>query len=161
MREIIDVNTGEVFVGNGTLTLRALAIGSCIVISVFDLKTKNAGMAHIMLAGSAPKKTPHNTKYAVNAIESMFKQLCEAGSCFGDLEIFLVGAGNVLRKEDDTVCQNNIRSVNEILKQKNIVVRNSVLGGYLRKSVFLDSQTGRVSYTQGDGPIKILRDPLK
>ena len=64
MREIIDVNTGEVFVGNGTLTLRALAIGSCIVIAAYDLKTKNAGMAHIMLPDTAPEKFREKTKYA-------------------------------------------------------------------------------------------------
>jgi chemotaxis protein CheD len=161
MREIIDVNTGEVFVGNGTLTLRSLAIGSCIVITAYDPKTKNAGMAHIMLAGSAPERTSEKNKYAINAIECMLGQMLEAGSCLNDMEVFLVGAGNVLRKEDDTICQNNITSVNEIMEQKKITVKDSVLGGYLRKSVFIDSQTGEVTYTQGDSPVKLLWKPSK
>lgn len=156
MQEVIDVNTGEVFVGSGQLTIRAMAIGSCIAIAVFDPKTKIAGMAHIMLAGQAPERFSEIIKYAFDGIEHMLDLMSDAGSSLNDIEVCLVGAGNILRRKDDTICEANIESVTRILKEKNIAVKASVLGGTKRKSVFIDIDNGLVSYTEGDGKEKML-----
>jgi chemotaxis receptor (MCP) glutamine deamidase CheD len=76
-----------------------------------------------------------------------------------ETEVCLVGAGNVLQKEDDTICDANIESVTGILKEKNISVMASVLGGTKRKSVFMDVETGCISYTEGDEKEKRLWQP--
>lgn len=55
MKEIIDVNTGEVAVRSGEFILRAIAIVSCVVVAAYDSKAKIAGMIHIMLSGHAPE----------------------------------------------------------------------------------------------------------
>ena len=55
-----------------------------------------------------------------------------------------------MKKEDDTVCQDNINSTSQILREKNIPVRAAVLGGTRRKGVFLDVKDGSISYTEGD-----------
>jgi chemotaxis protein CheD len=154
--EIFDVNTGQVVVTRGAAMLQAVAIGSCIAVTAYDPKTKNAGMSHIMLPGPAPKESSEKTKYAFNNIEHLLNQMTEFGSVPGDIEVCLVGAGNILRKEDDTICQSNIQSVTSILAGKNIPVRASILGGYDRKGVFLDTQSGRISYSQGDSLVKLL-----
>jgi chemotaxis protein CheD len=159
MQKIFDVNTGQVAVTRGTVMLQAIAIGSCIAVAAYDSKTKNAGMSHIMLAGLAPEGNCEKTRYALNSIEHLFNQMIESGSVVGDIEVCLVGAGNFLRKKDDTICQSNIQSVTAILAGKNIPVRASILGGYERKSVFLDVQTGRISYSQGDGSVRLLWQP--
>lgn len=151
MQEIIDVNTGEVAVNRGRFLLRAMAIGSCIAIAVYDPKTKNAGMAHIMLPDSAPERSREKTKYALNALEQMLDRMIETGSVIDNLEACLIGAGNVLQKNDDTICENNMKSVVDILSKRNIPVRASVLGGYERKSAFLNAETGCVFFTQGNG----------
>jgi CheY-like chemotaxis protein/chemotaxis receptor (MCP) glutamine deamidase CheD len=156
MQEIIDVNTGEVAVRIGDVRLRSMAIGSCVAITAYDPKTKTAGLAHIMLPNSAPEKSPEKNKYAFNGIEQMLRQMIESGSAIDDIEACLVGAGNVLQKEDDTICKNNIKSVIAILSKKNIPIRASVLGGQERKSVFLDAQTGCVFFTQGNEYEKML-----
>ncbi len=72
------------------------------------------------------------------------------------IKICLVGAGNVLQKEDDTVCQANIESVTQLLEKKNIPVKAAVLGGTERKGVSLDVQSGSVFYTEGNGTEKLL-----
>jgi chemotaxis protein CheD len=156
MQEIIDVNTGEVAVSRGDTLLRSMAIGSCIAIAAYDPKTKTAGLAHIMLPDSAPEKSHEKNKYAFNGIEQMLRQMVEFGSTIDDIEACLVGAGNVLQKEGDNICKNNMRSVVAILSEKNIPVRASVLGGQERKSAFLDAQTGCVFFTQGNGSEKML-----
>jgi CheY-like chemotaxis protein/chemotaxis receptor (MCP) glutamine deamidase CheD len=161
MQEIIDVNTGQVAVRRGDVRLRSMAIGSCIAITAYDPKTKNAGLAHIMLPDSAPEKFHEKTKYAFNGIDQMLRKMIESGSAIDDIEACLVGAGNVLQKEDDTICKNNIKSVTAILSKKNIPVRASALGGQERKSAFLDARTGCVFFTQGNEYEKMLWDCQK
>ena len=151
MKEVIDVNTGELAVHRGRFVLRAIAIGSCVVVAAYDLKSKIAGMVHIMLPGHAPEKSSEKVKYAADGIEQMMSRMTKSGSNTDDIEVCLVGAGNVLQKEDDTVCAANIESVTKILSEKSIPVRASVLGGTKRKSIFLDCETGSISYTEGDG----------
>lgn len=153
---IIDVNTGHVAVGDSGFVLRANAIGSCIVVTSYDARTRNAGMAHILLPGRAPAKAEARTRYAVDAIERLLALLEQAGSAQEDIEACLIGAGNVLRDEAETICKHNIESVTQILTEKNIPIRACNLGGYERKSAILDITTGRLSCTQGDGPPVLL-----
>jgi len=150
MKKIIDVGTGGVVVCCRAVVLRAMAIGSCIVIAFYDSETKVAGMAHIMLPDHAPRQSSEKTKYAADAIGQTLTLMLESGSNPDDIEVCLVGAGNVLQKKDDTICADNIKSVTAILAQKSIPIKASVLGGYKRKSIFLDVETGGVSYTEGD-----------
>lgn len=159
MEEVIYVSTGEVKVAAGEAILRAVAIGSCIVVAALDSKKRIGAMAHVMLPGKAPRQFLEKTKYAFDAIEKMLDQMLEAGSNPNDIEVCLVGAGNVLEKENDTICDANIESVTGILKEKNIPVKASVLGGTERKGVILDTETGIISYTEGDGSKKLLWKP--
>ncbi len=156
MEEVIYVNTGEAKVSEGEAILRAIAIGSCIVVAALDSKKKVGAMAHVMLPGKAPRQFVEKTKYAFDAIEKMLGQMLEAGSNMDDIEVCLVGAGNVLEKENDTICDANIESVTGILKEKGICVKASALGGTERKGVFLDTETGSISYTEGDEKAKTL-----
>jgi chemotaxis protein CheD len=156
MKEIIDVNTGEVRVGSNKTVLRSLAVGSCIVIAAYDSQHRIGAMAHVMLPGSAPERTEDRTKYAADAIDELIAKMHRAGASKADIEVCLVGGGNVLRKENDTICRENIRSTTQFLRERGIPVRASVLGGTERKGVFLDVETGSISYSEGDGKEKPL-----
>ena len=154
--EDIDVNTGEVAVRRGEFILRAMAIGSCVVVAAYDPKAKVAGMAHIMLAGRAPKRSTEKIKYAADGIEELLIQMLGSGSDINSIEACLIGAGNVLKKEDDTICADNIKSVTAILAEKNIPVRARSVGGTVRRSASLDVKLGTVSCAEGDGSKKQL-----
>ena len=155
----IDVNTGEVKVSREKVRLRSIAIGSCIVISAYDSRNKTGALAHIMLPGSAPEKSSEKTKYAADGINEMLNRMIWAGSKKSDIEVCLVGGGNVLKKQDDTICQDNIASTTQLLEQKHIPIRATVLGGTRRKSVMLDVQSGDTFYTEGDGKEELLWKP--
>jgi chemotaxis protein CheD len=159
MKEIIDVSTGEVKVSGQSAILRSLAIGSCIVVTAYDARKKVGAMAHVMLPGSAPKRSLERTKYASDAIDEMISRMSKAGSNIGDIEVCLVGGGNVLKREDDTICRSNIDSTTRLLMKRQIPVRSTVLGGTERKGVFLDVESGTVSYTEGDGKEQALWRP--
>jgi len=149
-QKIIDVNTGEVKAAVEKGILRSVGIGSCVVVAAYNLRRKIGVMAHIMLPGIAPQQSLEKTKYAFDGIEQLLNQMLEAGANTDETEVCLVGAGNVLQKEDDTVCEANIKSVKGILKEKNIPVMVSALGGIERKSVFMDIEKGCISYAEGD-----------
>ncbi|MBC8379598.1 MAG: chemotaxis protein CheD [Planctomycetes bacterium] len=160
MDTIVDVNTGEVKVGR-KMHLRSLAIGSCIVVAAYDAETRVGGMAHIMLPKKAPKKSLNKTRYASDAIDELLRQMIEEGVSPENIEVSLVGAGNVLQKKDQTICDSNIQSTTQLLKENNLPAKASVLGGINRKSVFMDTEKGRVSYTEGDGPQTLLWQAAK
>jgi chemotaxis protein CheD len=157
MEKFVNVATGEVKVCKGAGVLKSTAIGSCVVIAGCNTQ-KNLGiMAHIMLPGRAPKNTNNeSTRYAVNAIDEMINIISLKGVSIYDVGVCLVGAANVLEKHDDSICKNNIKSITQLLKEKNIPVRASVLGGTKRKSVSVNVESGNIYYTEGDAEEKLL-----
>ena len=155
LSKYIDVNTGEVKTSKKT-PLGVAAIGSCIIITSYDPQNKVGAIAHIMLPGRSPDNNSEKTKYAQDAIDQLLQTMKNAGSDPSDLEICLVGAGNVLEKHDDTICEDNINSITEILKAKKIKPKASILGGIKRKGVVLDVKNGTVYYTIGNSNKKLL-----
>ena len=158
-QKIIDVDTGQVKTAVEKGILRSLGIGSCVVVAAYDYRKKIGALAHIMLPGIAPQKSLEKTKYAFDGIEHLLNQMFETEASTDEIVICLVGAGNVLQKSDDTICAANIESVTGILKEKNVSVIASVLGGTKRKSAFLDIENGCIFYTEGDDPVKLLWRP--
>ena len=151
MEKTIDVNTGEVKGSSGSGILRSIAIGSCIAVVAYSFRDRAGAIAHIMLPGKAREDTKERTRYAEDAVDELLGIMEGFGVDQSNIEVCLVGAGNVLEKEDDTICQSNIDSVVGIMEEKNIPVRASVLGGIKRKSVIMDVASGKVTYIEGDG----------
>ena len=153
MKEIVDVQIGQVKAYKQNVTLQSKAIGSCIVIVAYD-PTRNIGsLAHVMLPGRAPadKELSEKTKYAADAIDAIVSKVSQLGSQQDDLEVTLVGGGNVLNRADDTICKDNIESILELLRKKHLKVRAQAVGGTNRRSVCLDIGRGIVSYSEGNG----------
>lgn len=155
--DIIEVSTGEVKAGDGEMTLNASAVGSCMIITAYDRKKKAGAMAHIMLPGKASEKHLfHKNRYAADAIQTMIHILKKKRADINDLEVCLAGGGNVLNKENDTICNAIISSVKKLIAEKGWVPKAEEIGGNLRRSVTLNISTGTVTYTEGDSSEKIL-----
>ena len=73
------------------------------------------------------------------------------GSKDEDIEVSLVGGGNVLRREHDTICRDNIASARELLRKKRLKIGAQAIGGTSRRSISLDVERGIISYTEDDG----------
>ncbi len=156
MKEIIDVNSGQVRLGRANEILRSTAIGSCIVIAAYDARTKTGALAHIMLPGKAPVNEPAKAKYAEDAVRQMAEQMTRAGAAKDSIQACLVGAANVLKEKDDTVCAENTASVTACLRKNEIAVKATALGGTKRKGLSLDIDSGCVFYTEGENTQKLL-----
>ena len=158
MKKIVDVQIGQVNAGKGKVILQSKAIGSCVAIVAYDA-TKNVGaLAHVMLPGAAPaKKKVEKTKYTANAIDAIVNKMSKLGSKKDDIEVVLVGGGNILKREDDTICKDNIESALKLLSEKQLKVRAQAVGGTARRSVSLDVEGGSIFCTEGDAEEKPLR----
>jgi chemotaxis protein CheD len=162
VEKVINVGTGAVKVGRAGVTLGSTAIGSCIVIAAYDSSRKVGALAHVMLPGRVPKEAGRKrTRYAANAIDELIDKIGRTGAKKCDIEVCLVGGGNVLKEEDDTICRDNIESTTQLLEKKQIPIRAAVLGGTKRRGIFLDVKRGKVFYTEGEGKKKLLWEPAK
>lgn len=153
----IDVDTGEVKVSSEPVTLRAIAIGSCVAVVVYDRVHKIGGLAHVMLPGrSTETESESRTKYAEDAIDVLIEGVRKLGSGAGngDLEISIVGGANVLREGD--IPDKVTKSVKDHLKRLKLGWHKERLGGTERRSVFLDAASGRVFYVEGNNTTRIL-----
>jgi chemotaxis protein CheD len=149
--EIIEVGTGEVRVSGNDDVLRSGAIGSCIVVVLFDREMNLGGFAHLMVPGRSPRDDDKSLRYVEDGMDALISKMEDEDSDIGSLEACVVGAGNVLKREDDTICDSNISSINDYLTQKNIPVKASALGGVERRSVKFDIESRKVFITTGDG----------
>ena len=152
-------NEGEFIVkaAKENTILKSAVIGSCVVIAAYDLKEMIAALAHVMLPGTSPEKTSSpRTRYAAGAIEEMIAIMTQLGTDRKNIEVCLVGGAIVLQREDDTIGQNNIDSITELLTKQNIEIKAKSVGGTERMSISLDVENGNVYHSIGDGVDKLL-----
>jgi chemotaxis protein CheD len=158
MKKVKDISTGEVKRGNVENILISHGIGSCIVVAAINLKKHIGALAHVMLPGKAPEKEHQNkTKYAVDAIEKLLQLLEINIDDTSQLRVCLVGAGNVLKDADETICTSNIHSLTTLLNDLGIKISATSLGGHLRRTVRFDIETGEVHFTEGDSELILLK----
>ncbi len=150
MKIVRDIATGEVKAGGADCVLRSNAIGSCIVVTAYDPVRVVGALAHIMLPGSAPDDAANKTRYAFDAIDKMLRLLATMQAATERLECCLVGGGNILKRPDDTICTENLRSVEEILKERNLTIVQRAVGGTTRRTGLFDIETGSVFFTEGN-----------
>ena len=157
MKTTIEVATGEVKAGDKTCILMSRAIGSCIVVTAWDPINQVGGMAHIMLPGKAPeKKNKQKTKYAEDAIDMLIRLLDEKDVSRENPQVCLIGSGNVLKRPDNRICKDNLQSAETILQNRYLPIRRRAVGGTLRRSALLDTESGNVYYTRGDSKEMLL-----
>lgn len=152
MKETIDVQTGQVKAAGGKTILRAIALGSCVAVIIYDAKKKNAAMAHVMLPGRAPSKasSKDKTRYAADAIDALLEKMAVLGSEKHDFQVAVVGGANVLKRENDTIARDNVASNLRILREMRLEVVAKSVGGTVRRNVSIDIENGIITYAQGD-----------
>jgi len=152
---IIDVNTGEVKVSLRPVILRALALGSCVAVMVYDKTNKIGGIAHVMLPGKSLKKVQgEKVKYAIDALDVLFDTVKKLGVDMKNLEVNIIGGANVLGEGD--IPDKVIESVLVYLRKLNIEPKKKKIGGIQRRSIFFEIDSGKISYTEGDSDVREL-----
>ena len=157
MNETVYVNTGEVKLGGENIILNSGAIGSCVVVTMYNVLKKNGAMAHIMLPGIAPEgKEWNNTKYASNSIREMLGLMKNNNDKTNKIEACIIGGANVLKRTCDTIGENNITSVEKLIEELGIKIHAKAVGGFERRTAVFHVETGCIYFTVGDSKQKLL-----
>jgi chemotaxis protein CheD len=152
----VEVSSGAVGVA-ARGRLRASAIGSCVGVVLCDPVARVSGLAHVMLPGQAPSsRQTEEARYAEGGIQKLLDAMIALGARRRRLVACMAGGGNVLEREDDTLCGANISSVQQTLDSLRIVRVAEDVGGMLRRSLTVDVDSGRVLLTLGDGRYTVL-----
>jgi len=154
----VEVGTGEVYCSGTGEVITVSALGSCVAVVAIDASRRVGGVAHIMLPGKAPRKVGPDAqyRYAEDGMECLMNRLLKLGASLEMTRLVFVGAGNVLEREDDTICTSNIRAVREEGVRRSLRIVAECLGGTERKRVRLDLQKGWVSCAVGDKPETVI-----
>jgi chemotaxis protein CheD len=148
---MLEVSSGAIGIA-ASGRLRASAIGSCVGVALCDPVAGVGGLAHVMLPGRAPSsRQSEQAKYAEGGIQKLLGAMLAMGARRRRMVACLAGGGNVLEREEDTLCNANIASVRRTLDRLKIARVAEDVGGTLRRSLTVDVDAGRVLLTRGDG----------
>lgn len=129
-------------------TIRTSGLGSCVGVILYDLNSKMAGMAHIMLPDSSmSKETPKNiAKYADTAIPELYKTLKDQGikpyslkaKIAGGAQMFSFSTSNEMMR----IGPRNVEKVKHSLNLLNIPIISEDCGGSSGRTIEFHPETG-------------------
>ncbi|MHB9036500.1 MAG: chemotaxis protein CheD [Armatimonadota bacterium] len=156
---------GEVvFSRPGQSELRALGLGSCIGLCVFDPHLKLGCMAHIVLPLAKTPDTPDLGKYADTAVPYVIKEMQARGAVPYRLRVAIAGGAQLFSFEGSDsrldVGRRNAESVKQMLAQSRLRLVAEDIGGKSGRTLSMDASTGRIMVKQAGGEMKLLADLL-
>jgi len=147
MKEI-EVSMGKIAAAKNSGILTASAVGSCLVIVLYDNVSRNGVLAHAMLPKRMHEDTVHEqAKYVDCAIDEMIKKMSVLGLHRKDIEARIIGGANMFTNLEPNIGKENIKSAKEKLKRESIHLAGELTGGTHGCSVEFDVASGIVEVT--------------
>jgi len=126
-------------------------LGSCVSACIRDARLNIGGMNHFMLPldstngeSSWGEAVSGPTRYGNVAMERLINEILKLGGRREDLEIKLVGGGNVLSEMSSDIGGRNIQFVRQYVRDEGFRVLNEDLGDVFARRVFYFPQSGRL-----------------
>jgi len=143
----IEVKMGDLVVMKSVENLTTSAVGSCLVITLYDPKLKSGGLAHAMLPSSSRVRglDSRETKYVDIAIDQMLKRMEAYGAKREDLEAKIVGGANMFNGLESDIGAQNVLGAKEKLKREGIRLVGESVGGSQGRSVEFSVACGIVT----------------
>ncbi|THB71054.1 MAG: chemotaxis protein CheD [Desulfovibrio sp.] len=130
--------------------IKTFALGSCIAVLLYDLKTKIGGMAHIALPHSSinPDRAQILPGYfSDTGVPALINSICSAsGKANGKgLLVKLAGGANMMTTHTAfNIGERNLTAIRNDLDGKGLVAMAEDVGGAISRTVTLDVDTGKV-----------------
>lgn len=144
----IKVGMADLNVATGTGILKTTGLGSCVGVTLYDPKTKVAGMAHVMLPSSeiAKEGNLNIAKYADTAIPELLKRMIQLGAAQSRLVAKMAGGAQMFafQSTSDTmrIGPRNVESCKVQLKVLSIPVVAEDTGGNMGRTIEFNSDNG-------------------
>ncbi len=144
------VGMGEIMVAESPHLLRAVGVGSCMAVALYDRDTSIGGLAHIMLPcieDTLDKSCP--ARYTDAAIGMMIDQMQRRGASIQHVKAKIFGGANMFSEiisSDSTmdIGKRNISAVREELEKRDIEILAEDVGDHIGRSVLFDTSDGSV-----------------
>ncbi|WP_168122231.1 chemotaxis protein CheD [Paenibacillus sp. HB172176] len=130
--------------------LKTTGLGSCVGLTLFDPRSKIAGMAHVMLPSSeiARESSFNTAKYADTAIPELLDRMLAVGARLDRLQAKMAGGAQMfaLSGQSDTlrIGPRNVESCTALMKHYHIPVLAQDTGSNYGRTIELDSITGKL-----------------
>lgn len=147
---VITVGISDLDIAQAPELIRTSGLGSCVGIVIYDLKRKVGGLSHIMLPDSSAGRQDNMNafKYADTAIPILVKKVIQAGAIQSALRAKIAGGARMFQFASGSdimkIGSRNIEAVKMHLKNYNIAISASDVGGNHGRTIVFDSNTGKL-----------------
>ncbi|MFB9329722.1 chemotaxis protein CheD [Paenibacillus aurantiacus] len=145
---MVKVGMADLNIALGGQVLKTTGLGSCVGLTLFDEKSKIAGMAHVMLPSSdiARESTLNIAKYADTAIPDLIERMKQAGALLGRMKAKMAGGAQMFAfsSQSDTmrIGPRNVESCKAALSKFSIPLVAEDTGGNFGRTIEFSSATG-------------------
>ncbi|HAE41217.1 MAG TPA: chemotaxis protein CheD [Candidatus Riflebacteria bacterium] len=150
MSVVIPVGMGELKVARSPETLAVYGIGSCVIVSLYDTKSKVGGIAHVMLPDSSgiDKERINPNKFADTAIPALYDAIKNEDGVFkANLHAKIVGGSEMFPPTEDyenNIGRDNAIAVKKALKKMGFPLVAEDVGGKRGRSIEFDLDSGLI-----------------
>ena len=144
------VGMGEIVVAESPQLLKAVGIGSCVAVALYDRDTTIGALAHVVLPciEEASDKS-HPAKFTDVAIGMMIDKMKRQGAHTQDLRAKIFGGANMFPEvispgSTMDIGMRNISAVREELRRNNIEIIAEEVGDDIGRTVLFDTSDGSV-----------------
>jgi chemotaxis protein CheD len=126
------------------------ALGSCLGVTVYDIRLKRAGLLHCMLPDSSIDRTKaagNPCMYVDSGMKAILDDFYRNGSLKNDLIIRVAGGSSSKVNEEEDFFQigrRNFVSLRKYLWNEGIMLKAYDVGGYGSRTVTLDVENGKM-----------------
>lgn len=147
MPAIIPVGMGELKIARSPEQLVVYGIGSCVIVSLYDPKSKTGGLAHVMLPESNPLdgNIANPVKFADMAIPLLYDTLAASGAFKSMLVAKIVGGAEMFPPTEDytnNIGRDNTEAVKKALKKLSLPLIAEDTGGRRGRSIEFNLESG-------------------
>ena len=143
------IQPGEYYVTQSNQVI-VTVLGSCVSACIRDTVTGIGGMNHFMLPDGDkaslsvhPSDPSAATRYGNVAMEHLINSILSHGGLRGQLEVKILGGGQVIKGMTD-VGKRNIEFVREYIEEESIKLLGEDVGGKLPRKVYYHPKSGIV-----------------
>lgn len=125
-------------------TLIAYGLGACVAIALWDTQSKVGALAHTLLPRQDKGLGASSGKYVDAAIQTMLREMVEAGAGYASIEARLVGGADIfeLKALGKGVGEKNLAVAREELARLDVPVVAEATGGDHGRTVEFDTASG-------------------
>ncbi len=146
----LSVGMGEMMVAESPSLLRAVGIGSCIAVILYDESSAIGGLAHVVLPCMAESKDKSNPARFIDvAVDMMKGEMKKQNARIQHIKAKIFGGANmfpeiILSDSSMDIGRRNISAIRKELKKHKIDIIAEEVGDNYGRSILFDTEDGSV-----------------